>query len=161
MRTIILLASLFFAATAFAQSYDTVLQGGRVMDPETGVDAVRNVGITQGRIMRISSEPLTGKRVLDAKGLIVAPGFIDLHQHGQDVASSRLKAFDRFTRALKGKIGVQDVAAFLQKKDCRSLINYGPTASHAAARALAFGQPIHDPSIIPPSGPVTNQPASA
>ena len=160
MRTIILFASLFFAATAFAQSYDTVLQGGRVMDPETGVDAVRNVGITQGRIMRISSEPLSGKRVLDAKGLIVAPGFIDLHQHGQDVASSRLKAFDGVTTALEMEIGVPDVAAFLQKKDGRSLINYGTTASHAAARALAFGQPIHDPSIIPPSGPVTNQPAS-
>src|SRR6204780_3724152 len=160
MRAAILIASFFFAAAAFAQTYDTVLQGGRVMDPETGVDAVRNVGITQGRIMRISSEPLAGKRVLDAKGLIVAPGFIDLHQHAQDVASSRLKAFDGVTTALEMEIGVPDVAAFLQKKDGRSLINYGTTASHAAARALAFGQPIHDPSIIPPSGPVTNQPAS-
>jgi N-acyl-D-aspartate/D-glutamate deacylase len=160
MRTVIFFASLFFAAAAFAQSYDTVLKGGRVMDPETGVDAIRDVGITQGRIMRISSEPLTGKRVLDAKGLIVAPGFIDLHQHAQDVASSRLKAFDGVTTALEMEIGVPDVAAFLQKKDGRSLINYGTTASHAAARALAFGQPIHDPSIIPPSGPVTNQPAS-
>jgi N-acyl-D-aspartate/D-glutamate deacylase len=160
MRTVILLASVFFAATAFAQSYDTVLKGGRVMDPETGVDAIRDVGITQGKIVRISSEPLTGKRVLDAKGLIVAPGFIDLHQHAQDVASSRLKAFDGVTTALEMEIGVPDVAAFLQKKDGRSLINYGTTASHAAARALAFGQPIHDPSIIPPSGPVTNQPAS-
>jgi Amidohydrolase family len=160
MRAAVLIASLFFAAAAFAQTYDTVLQGGRVMDPETGLDAVRNVGITQGRIMRISSETLTGKRALDAKGLIVAPGFIDLHQHAQDVASSRLKAFDGVTTALEMEIGVPDVAAFLQKKDGRSLINYGTTASHAAARALAFGQPIHDPSIIPPSGPVTNQPAS-
>ena len=84
MRTVIFFASLFFAAAAFAQSYDTVLKGGRVMDPETGIDAIRDVGITHGSIMRISSEPLTGKRVLDAKGLIVAPGFIDLHQHAQD-----------------------------------------------------------------------------
>jgi N-acyl-D-aspartate/D-glutamate deacylase len=160
MRTAIFLASLFFAAAAFAQSYDTVLQGGRVMDPETGVDAVRNVGITQGKIMRVSSEPLTGKRVLDAKGLIVAPGFIDLHQHGQDAASGRLKAFDGVTTALEMEIGAPDVAAFLQKKDGRSLINYGTTASHAAARALVFGQPIHDPSIVPPSGPATNLPAT-
>ena len=111
--------------------------------------------------MRISSEPLTGRRMLDAKGLIVAPGFIDLHQHAQDVASSRLKAFDGVTTALEMEIGVPDVAAFLQKKDGRSLINYGTTASHAAARALAFGQPIHDPTIVPPSGPVTNEPATA
>ena len=160
MRKTIFLTSLFFAAAAFAQSYDTVLQGGRVMDPETGVDAVRSVGITQGKIMRISSEALTGKRVLDAKGLIVAPGFIDLHQHGQDVASSRLKAFDGVTTALEMEIGAPDVAAFLQKKDGRSLINYGTTASHAAARALVFGQPIHDPTIVPPSGAATNQPAT-
>ena len=98
--------------------------------------------------------------MLDAKGLIVAPGFIDLHQHAQDVASGRLKAFDGVTTALEMEIGVPDVAAFLQKKAGRSLINYGTSASHAAARALAFGQPIHDPSIIPPSGPVTNQPAT-
>jgi N-acyl-D-aspartate/D-glutamate deacylase len=160
MRAAVLLVSLFFAAAAFAQSYDTVLQGGRVMDPETGVDAIRSVGISQGRIMRISPEPLAGKRVLDAKGLVVAPGFIDLHQHAQDAASSRLKAFDGVTTALEMEIGVPDVAAFLQKKDGRSLINYGTTASHVAARALAFGQPIHDPTIVPPSGIATNQAAT-
>ncbi len=165
MRTTILSAALvstalFLAAAAGAQTYDTVLQGGRVMDPETGLDAIRNVGITDGRIMRISSEPLTGKRVLDAKGLVVAPGFIDLHQHAQDVASSRLKAFDGVTSALEMEIGVPDVAAFLQKKQGRSLINYGTTASHAAARALAFGQPIHEPTIVPPSGDATNLPAT-
>jgi N-acyl-D-aspartate/D-glutamate deacylase len=160
MRTAILFVSLFFAAAAFAQTYDTVLEGGRVMDPESGVDAIRNVGISQGRIVRISSETLAGKRVLNAKGLVVAPGFIDLHQHGQDAASSRLKAFDGVTTALEMEIGVPDVAAFLQKKNGHSLINYGTTASHAAARALAFGQPIHEPTIVPPSGAATNQPAT-
>jgi N-acyl-D-aspartate/D-glutamate deacylase len=160
MRTAILFVSLFFAAAAFAQTYDTVLEGGRVMDPESGVDAIRNVGISQGRIVRISSDTLAGKRVLSAKGLVVAPGFIDLHQHGQDAASSRLKAFDGVTTALEMEIGVPDVAAFLQKKNGHSLINYGTTASHAAARALAFGQPIHEPTIVPPSGAATNQPAT-
>lgn len=166
MRTMILSAAvlvtgLIFSTAASAQTYDIVLQGGRVMDPETGVDATRNVGISAGRIMRITAEPLTGKRVLDAKGLIVAPGFIDLHQHAQDVASSRLKAFDGVTTALEMEIGKPDVAAFLQRKDGRSLINYGTTASHAAARALAFGQPIHEPTIVPPSGDATNKPATA
>lgn len=160
MRTAILFVSLFFAAAAFAQTYDTVLEGGRVMDPESGLDAIRNVGISQGRIVRISSDTLAGKRVLSAKGLVVAPGFIDLHQHGQDAASSRLKAFDGVTTALEMEIGVPDVAAFLQKKNGHSLINYGTTASHAAARALAFGQPIHEPTIVPPSGAATNQPAT-
>jgi N-acyl-D-aspartate/D-glutamate deacylase len=156
----ILVISLVFAAPAYAEVYDVVLNGGRVMDPETGIDAVRNVGITQGRIMRISPETLAGKRVLDAKGLVVAPGFIDLHQHGQDAASGRLKAFDGVTTALEMEIGVPSVAEFLQKKAGHSLINYGTTASHPAARALVFGQPIHDPTIVPQSGPATNQPAT-
>ena len=160
MRAHILLISLVFAAPAFAEDYDVVLNGGRVLDPETGTDAIRNVGIARGMITRISSEKLAGKRVLDAKGLIVAPGFIDLHQHGQDAASVRLKAFDGVTTALEMEIGAPDVAAFLQKKAGHSLINYGTTASHPAARALVFGQPIKAPTIIPPSGPATNQPAT-
>ncbi|HEY2444450.1 MAG TPA: hypothetical protein VGI20_01760, partial [Rhizomicrobium sp.] len=118
------------AAPAFAQVYDVVLEGGRVMDPETGLDAVRNLGISQGKIARISSETLAGKRMLHAKGLVVTPGFIDLHQHGQDAASGRLKAFDGVTTALEMEIGVPSVAAFLQNKEGRSLINYGTTASH-------------------------------
>src|SRR5262245_42137227 len=64
-----------------AEGYDVVVRGGRVMDPETGLDAVRDVGIREGRIARISEAPLDGTRVLDARGLVVAPGFIDLHQH--------------------------------------------------------------------------------
>ncbi len=65
-----------------AESYDLVLQGGRVMDPESGLDAVRNVGIRGGRIDVISEDELAGERTIDASGLVVAPGFIDLHVHG-------------------------------------------------------------------------------
>ena len=68
-----------------AQQFDLVLEGGRVMDPETGMDALRNVGIRDGKIVRISSEALSGRRVVHAAGLVVAPGFIDLHQHAQDL----------------------------------------------------------------------------
>ena len=85
---------LFFLAVSSgvvsAQQYDQVLEGGRVMDPETGLDAVRNVGIRDGKIVRISTEALSGRRVIAVKGLVVAPGFIDLHQHGQDLASQRV-----------------------------------------------------------------------
>jgi hypothetical protein len=61
-----------------AQQFDLVLEGGRAMDPETGLDAVRNVGIRDGKIARISSEALSGRRIIHAGGLVVAPGFIDL-----------------------------------------------------------------------------------
>ena len=73
------------------------------MDPETGLDAVRNVGVRDGKIVRISSDPLSGRRVINAAGLVVAPGFIDLHQHGQNLASQRVKALDGVTTALESK----------------------------------------------------------
>ena len=152
-----------------AQQFDLVLEGGRVMDPETGVDAVRNVGIRDGKIVRISSEALSGRRLVHAGGLVVAPGFIDLHQHGQDLESQRVKALDGVTTALELEIGVPDVAQFLRAKEGHSLIHYGTAASHPAARALVFGAPLpadqtktHPgiPEILPKSGPATDQPAT-
>ena len=152
--------SLLVAVTATAATYDLVLEGGRVMDPETGLDATRNVGIENGRIVRISTEPLVGRRLVHAAGLVVAPGFIDLHQHGQDEESGRLKAFDGVTSGLEMEIGVPDVKSFLDRKAGRSLINFGTTASHAAARGLAFGAPLNDQQIVPVAGPSSNQPAT-
>ena len=168
MRTLL---SLILLATTFAsaQQYDLVIEGGRVMDPETGLDATRNVAISNGKIARISADPLAGKRVIHAAGLVVAPGFIDLHQHGQDLESQSVKAFDGVTTALELEIGVPDVAAFLQAKQGHSLIHYGTAASHPAARALVFGAPLPPenlkpkpgiPEILPKSGPATDQPAT-
>ena len=130
------------------------------MDPETGLDAVRNVGIMGKTVARISGDSLIGKQVLDAHGLVVAPGFIDLHQHGQDMESQRLKALDGVTTALEMEIGKPDVESFLKEKAGHSLINYGTTASHVAARSLAFGTPMPEGSILPKSGPGTNDPAT-
>jgi N-acyl-D-aspartate/D-glutamate deacylase len=160
-RLLPFLFCLFSTAGVAAQTYDVVLTGGRVMDPESGLDAVRNVGVSGDRIARISAEPLSGKRVIDAHGLVLAPGFIDLHQHAQDPASGRLKAFDGVTTALEMEIGVPDVAAFLQRKKGRSLINYGTTASHAAARSRAFDSPFSEPVLVAPAGPATDKPATS
>jgi N-acyl-D-aspartate/D-glutamate deacylase len=157
------------ATIVSAQQYDLVLEGGRVIDPETGLDAVRNVGIRDGKIVRVSSEALSGRRVVHASGLVVAPGFIDLHQHGQDMESQRVKALDGVTTALELEIGVPDVTQFLKAKEGRSLIHYGTSASHAAARAQVFGAPLRSelgkthagiPEILPKSGPATDQPAT-
>jgi N-acyl-D-aspartate/D-glutamate deacylase len=149
-----------WTVTASAQQYDVVLEGGRVMDPESGVDAVRNVGIRDGKIARISAEALSGRRVVHAGGLIVAPGFIDLHQHGQELASERVKALDGVTSALELEIGAPDVAQFLEAKEGHSLIHYGTAASHVAARSLVFGAPLPAGAILPKSGPATDQPAT-
>ena len=170
-RLFLLFAPLAFTvAVATAQQHELVLEGGRVMDPQSGLDAVRNVGIRDGKIVRISSEPLSGTRVLHCGGLVVAPGFIDLHQHGQELESQRVKALDGVTTALELEIGVPDVAEFLKAKEGHSLIHYGTSASHTAARALVFGAPLGivasgpnagTPEILPKSGPATNQPATA
>jgi N-acyl-D-aspartate/D-glutamate deacylase len=162
MRWLIFFFGLFaFSANiSAAQQYDLVLEGGRVLDPETGLDALRNVGIRDGKIMRVSSEAMSGQRMVHAAGLVVAPGFIDLHQHGQDMASQRVKALDGVTTALELEIGAPDVAAFLKAKEGHSLINYGTSASHVAARALAFGAPLPAGTILPKSGPATDQPAT-
>ena len=63
--------------------YDRVILGGRVMDPASKLDAVRNIGLLDGRIAIITTEALRGRDTIDARGLIVAPGFIDIHAHGQ------------------------------------------------------------------------------
>lgn len=160
LRSLFLITFLVLALPATADTYDIVLLGGRVMDPESGTDAIRNVGISGGRIARISAEALQGKQQLDARGLVVAPGFIDLHQHAQDEASGRLKAFDGVTTGLEMEIGVPDVREFLRRKNGHSLIHYGTTASHPAARALAFGTPLKDPFLVAPAGPSTNDKAS-
>jgi N-acyl-D-aspartate/D-glutamate deacylase len=171
MRKFIFFACLLAAVStaAFAQQFDLVIEQGRVLDPETGLDAVRNVGINGGKIVRISAEPLSGKRIVHAAGLVVSPGFIDLHQHGQEIESQRVKAFDGVTTALEMEIGAPDVTQFLKMKEGHSLIHYGTTASHMAARALVFGTPVNSevanpktgiPDILPKSGPATNQPAT-
>jgi dihydroorotase len=126
--------ALLFAASAFAQTYDIVLSGGRVMDPESGLDAIRNVGINGNKIAAISERPLPGRTTIDAKGLVVAPGFIDLHSHGQDDENYRYKARDGVTTALELEVGASPVAPWYASREGKSLINFGASAGHIPAR---------------------------
>jgi N-acyl-D-aspartate/D-glutamate deacylase len=143
-----------------ADRFDVVIRGGRVIDPETGTDAVLDVGVRGGRIARLSKEPLAGGRLIEAKGLVVAPGFIDLHSHGQDDENYRLKALDGVTTALELEIGTADVAGFLRAREGRALIHHGVSASHAAARVAALGGTLPPGAIVPPAGPATDTPAT-
>ncbi|PYU88318.1 MAG: D-glutamate deacylase [Acidobacteria bacterium] len=156
-----LVTATFALLASFQAPYDLVIQGGRVMDPETGLDAVMNVGIRGGSIVRLSTERLRGARTIDARGLIVAPGFIDLHSHGQDAENYRLKALDGVTTALEMEIGVPDVASFLAERRGRALIHFGATASHPFARVKALGGAIVPGAIVPASSPATQKPVAA
>jgi len=152
---------LLSCATAFSQTqYDLVLHNGRVIDPETSLDAVRDVGIRNGQIVAITEHPLSGKRVIDATGLVVAPGFIDLHQHDLSPNGMRLKAMDGVTTALELEIGPPDVSRFLEEHHDNSLLNYGTTASHPWARTYAFDVQPKPGELIPSSGDDTNKPAT-
>src|SRR6202140_3965759 len=81
-------------ATSSDESYALAILNGRVMDPESGLDAVRNVGIRAGKITAISGASLSAKSTIEAKGLVVAPGFIDLHEHGQEPRNYEFQARD-------------------------------------------------------------------
>jgi dihydroorotase len=122
------------ASPLFAQTYDIVLTGGRVMDPKSGLDAVRNVGINGNRIAAISVRPLRGKQTLDVSGLVVAPGFIDLHAHGQDLKSNQMQVRDGVTTALEMEGGAFPIAFTYAARDGKRIINGGFTVGHHGAR---------------------------
>ena len=114
--------------------FDIVLANGRVMDPESNLDAIRNVGIRNGKIAAISARQMRGRTMIDAKGLVVAPGFIDLHSHGQDDENYRYKARDGVTTALEMEVGVSPVAPWYAQRQGKSLINFGATVGHIPAK---------------------------
>jgi N-acyl-D-aspartate/D-glutamate deacylase len=115
-------------------SYDLVIANGRVMDPESGLDAVRNVGINGGKIAAISTQELLGKQTIDAKGLVVAPGFIDLHEHGQEPRNYQFQAHDGVTTSLELEGGTADVDRWYAAREGKSLINYGVSIGHIPVR---------------------------
>lgn len=134
-----LTAALFGARPADAQeTYDVVIRGGRVMDPETGLDAIRNVGIRGQTIVAISEDPLQGETIVDAAGLVVAPGFIDLHAHGQSNDANRYQARDGVTTALELESGVSDARLFLQERRGDAILNFGATVAHGMARTAVM-----------------------
>ena len=121
-------------AVAADDAYDVVIANGRVMDPESGLDAVRNVGLRAGRIAAITTEAIQGRRTLDAKGLVVAPGFIDLHEHGQKPENYAFQAHDGVTTSLELEAGTADVAAWYAEREGKSLINFGVSVGHIPTR---------------------------
>ena len=120
------------------REYDIVLAGGRVIDPETGLDAVRNVGIVGDRIAAVTAEELSGKTRVEVAGLVVAPGFIDLHAHGQSNRANEFQARDGVTTALELESGVALPTAYLARRGEGAILNYGATVSLMEARVRAM-----------------------
>ncbi|WP_396202306.1 amidohydrolase family protein [Gemmatimonas sp.] len=136
-----IIAAVVLAAACSSPTYDLVIANGRVMDPESGLDGVRHVGITGGEIVAISEGTLKGTRVVDATGLVVAPGFIDLHEHGQNEESYGLMVRDGVTSALEIEVGTGDIATWYAEREKGQIVNYGASIGHIKARM----QVLHDP----------------
>ena len=127
--------------TAFTQSnivYDVVLKGGRVIDPETKLDAIRNVGILNNRIAQISSEPLKGKETINVSGLVVAPGFIDMHVHGTTNVEQEYQLHDGVTTALDLESGIEHIGKWYASRQGKALINYGGSVNWPFERSMAM-----------------------
>src|SRR5450432_848225 len=131
-----------------AQTFDTVFMNARAIDPETGLDAVRNIGISGSTITAVSNTPLRGKKIIDAHGLIASPGFIDLHSHAYSYETATYQAMDGVTTRLELEIGVYPVKSWYDRKAGHELINYGASIDHDRVRySLQMGGDLADPKI--------------
>jgi len=148
-----LIGSIVFIAALAAQTFDIVLANGRVMDPETNLDAVRNVGIRGGKIAAVSESELQGRTVIDVKGLVVTAGFIDLHSHGQTPENYGYKARDGVTTALEMEVGVNPVSAWYAAREGKARVNFGATSGHIPA-AMAV---LHDSGQLLPRDTAANR----
>ncbi len=146
------------------QQLDLVLSGGRVIDPESGTDGVFNVGIRGGRIVEVSSEPLSGLEVVDVSGRVVAPGFINLHSHAWTPLGNRFELQDGVTTALELEAGAYPVASYGTHEpialENRAHTNFGASLGHAFVRSSVIeAQPMqggdHSAALMMQGKPAT------
>lgn len=158
----IILSVILMACTPTSSDikYDMVISAGRIMDPESGFDAVRNIGIRNGTIETISEDQLQGDVLIDATDLVVAPGFIDLHVHMFNPKQSKetldLVALDGVTSALELEVGTDDIDAWYGERAGGQIVNYGVSVGHIPVRMTVMG----DSGSFVPSGPGGSEAAS-
>jgi dihydroorotase len=148
-------ASLAVAPLA-AQTFDLVIANGRVLDPESGLDAVRNIGISNGRIAAVTADRIAGGTTIDASGLVVSPGFIDVHAHGQTPDTYRFQARDGVTSSFELELGTGTVDAWYSAR-AKSLINHGVSIGHIPVRMAV----LRDPGPQWPTGDAAHRAATA
>ena len=156
-RALTLAVAFGLAAFLHAQNFDLVIVGGRVIDPESSLDGIRNIGISGRSIAAISAEPLAGRATINATGLVVSPGFIDLHAHGQTPETYRFQARDGVTTALELEVGTGDIERWYAERKPGRLINYGVSIGHIPVRMAV----MHDPGTFLATGAGAHKAASA
>jgi hypothetical protein len=124
-----------------ADVYDVVINNGRVMDPETNFDGVRNVGIKDGKIVAITTDAIKGKETINAKGHVVAPGFIEGHQHATDQFSRKVNLRDGLTTQMDFEAGAGDIAKWYADAEGKTQSNYGMVVLATLARVSVLDGP--------------------
>ena len=113
----------------------TLLRGGALIDGTGAEPRSGSLLFAERQIVAVGEiAPPDDCDTVDVRGLVVAPGFIDLHSHGQDSINYRYLARDGVTTALELEIGTYPVAPWYRKREGKSLINFGVSASHIGAR---------------------------
>ena len=161
-----LAGGLLMASAVAAENWSLVINNGRVIDPESGLDAIRHVAIEQGEIVALSEQPLVGERVIDATGHVVAPGFIDIHSHTPTPMGMRLNVLDGVTTQLDTEAGAYPVTAYGSAIKDAPLVNFGASVGHFATRIKVIegkDQPyfFHGDSFITMGTDAWEQPATA
>lgn len=133
-KSLPILALVIASIAAQAQEHDVVILGGRVIDPETNFDQIANVGINGGWITTITEEAITGKETIDAKGLVVGPGFIDTEQHGLSEFGFKVNLRDGVTTQMDFEVGALNISEWYDARKGKLQANYGTVASHEFAR---------------------------
>jgi N-acyl-D-glutamate deacylase len=137
----VLVPTLVMATSAMAADYDVVINNGRVMDPETNFDDVRNVGIKDGKIVAITKDAIKGKETIDASGHVVAPGFIEGHQHGTDPFTRKVNLRDGLTTQMDFEAGAGDIAKWYADQEGKTQANYGMVVLATLARVSVLDGP--------------------
>ena len=137
----VLVPTLVMATSAMAADYDVVINNGRVMDPETNFDGVRNVGVKDGKIVAITEDAIKGKETINAKGHVVAPGFIDSHQHATDPFSRKVNLRDGLTTQMDFEAGAGDIAKWYAEAEGKTQANYGMVVLALLGRGMVLDGP--------------------
>lgn len=135
------------------KTYDLVIESGRAIDPETGLDDIRHIGVMGGKIAAISEQTLHGKAAINAEGLVVAPGFIDIHSHSPTPLGTKFQALDGVTTQLDLEAGAFPISAYGFMIKDKSPINYANSVSHLAIRTLVLEQ-RSQPYLFTEDGPL-------
>lgn len=127
-----------FDSAAPNDTFDIAILNGRVMDPECNFDGVRNVGVKGNRIAVISKDEIKGKKVIDAKGHAVVPGFINTHNHSFAPFDQKMMAHDGVTTLMDTEGGVANAKLFYDKYKDNAFVNYGVGISHEEVRRVVL-----------------------